>query len=600
MTSALSIKPPETLLGFASRYACYRGVRLPQFMRLTGIKIWHHASFETAVKRLAAMSGNEAELLASHALRLQEETSFHSLHGQMISRREISREAARYCSRCVTEDYKLGGNRPFSNVYCRASWLNGLLTVCPDHEVDIVSISKKYLGYAREDYSSALMDNWREVVKAEETAAHRKASGYDRYFCDRLNGRSVADEILDDLPYYGALRVCEIVGAMEVGGDSVARSKFSFEELQQMSKLGFDILGPGYPALRAFLEKRDHRRQQSDDKGVGKQLYGILYTYLHDHAEMQEFAPIVDFVRDHAFSAHPLGPENNFLGRGGVRKFHSIRSASMEYGIHPATLRKMLRAAGLLDRDAEVRDLKVSIAAGTMDDLAGRWKDGVPMLYVRERLDASPQVIGQLVEAGILDATDREIDHKLKKFYSSTQIEALFAQMEELASAEADRLVAMVPLKHCAPFMNYSEMIRLILEGKLSVGISKPIGAVTTLSHLRVDESEVRYVAGIGIPTDHYDTRAVASRLTLTVANLRKLAEKGMIATTQYRGPNGLATTAYSKVSIDAFTRSYICFRKLARGRSNWEKTERRVADVLPVFDFGGTERVYRKVDVGL
>ncbi|WP_373413839.1 TniQ family protein [Ensifer aridi] len=599
MTNSIPIAGPETLLGFASRYACYRGVRLPQLMRLTGIKIWHYASFETAVSRLGAMSGNDPSVLASHALRPQD-AALHLLRGQMISRRDVFREAARFCPHCVCQDFAAGGRRPIANVYCRASWLNKLLTVCPDHEIELVSLSQKYLGYAREDFSSALTDNWAEVLAAADAATPASVSAYDRYFTSRINGDGAANELLDALPYNGAQRICEIVGAMETYGDRVAISKLPFEGLQKAAKLGFDILSSGYEGLRSILQKRDHRREESDDKGVGKQLYGSLYTYLHEHARKPEFAPVVEFVCDHAFSVHALGPENNFLGSGGVRKLHSIRSASVQYGIHPATLRKMLHASDLLAPDCDLRDLKVSIPAEQMDALAARWKDGVPMLYVRKRLDASPQVITQLTEAGHLTASDREIDHKLKKFYSSSQIEAFMARIEDLAVDQTSVWTDMVPLKHCAPFMVYAEIISLILEEKLAVRIVKSAGAQTTLSHLRVNEAEVRQAAGVGIPAGYYDTRTVAARLPLTVANLGKVVESGMIETTQYRGPNGVATTAYSKASVNAFTRTYICFRKLARQRSNWEKTEQRVAGVAPVFDFGGTERVYRKVDVGL
>ncbi|WP_440657784.1 TniQ family protein [Ensifer adhaerens] len=598
MIGTLPIKSSETLLGFASRYAFYRGVRLPDLMRHTGIKIWHYASFETAVSRLAKMSGNDADLLAFHSLRIQEESKFHLLRGQLINRRDVSREAARYCPRCVKEDYELGGSRPISNVYCRASWMNGRLTVCPEHEIDIVSISKQYSGYAREDFTSALMDNWSEVVAAEKSAVRSEASGYDRYFCARLDGQATTNEVLDDLPYYGALRVCEIVGAMEIGGDRVGRSKLSFDELQRMSRIGFDILRPGYGALRGFLEKRDHRRQESDDKGIGKQLYGILYMYLHDHNETPEFAPIVNFVRNHAFGAHSLGPENNFLGRGGDRKFHSIRSASLEYGIHPATLRKMLRAAGLLAADTKVRDLKVSIDVNAMDELAGRWKDGVPMVYVRERLDASPQVVRQLLEAGFLEATEREIGHKLKKFFSSKQIEGFISQLEELAEVDGDA-ADMVPLKHCAPFMLYVDIIRGIIDGQFALGISKPPGEPTNLSHLRVDVSAVRQAAGKVVPLGYYSASETTTRMAAKIATVRYLVEKGVLETITYRGANAALATAYSMHSVRTFLDRHITFRKLARGRENWAKTELRVAQIEPVYDLGGPERIYRRSDLG-
>lgn len=46
-----------------------------------------------------------------------------------------------------------------------------------------------------------------------------EVSGYDRYFSDRLNGEPAWNEVLDDLPYYRALRLCDILGAMVTAGD---------------------------------------------------------------------------------------------------------------------------------------------------------------------------------------------------------------------------------------------------------------------------------------------------------------------------------------------------------------------------------------------
>ncbi|UIJ81744.1 TniQ family protein [Rhizobium leguminosarum] len=596
MVNRFPTKPSETLLGFAARYARERNTRLPQFMRLTGIKIWHYPSFEAAVSRLAAMSGNTFEELALHALRMEDGWR-HKLLGELIDRRDVVRDAARYCPHCLTEDHAQGGRRPFTNVFCRAAWMHARIEVCSEHRIRLHTISQKYPGYAGEDFTSAVMDNWAEVTSAAANPMPVEITGYDRYFSQRLNGIATSNDLLDDMPCYAALRICEIVGAMATGGDRQALSTHSFEALQVMSKTGFDLLSEGYVGLRAFLEKMDSLNVGNDDKSVGTRLYGKLYEYLYDNADRPGFAAVVNFVRDHAFDAHPLGPENNFLGHGGVRKFHSVRSAFTEYGIHPVTVRKLLTAEGLLDDETSpVRDLKVSIDVGTMERIIASWKDSVPMTFARERLDASPQVIRQLVDAGILSAATEKSDHDLKRLFSRAEIEGLVTRLDSLAtSGDAP---GMVPLKNCVPFMSFVDQLRGILEGRIPFSVSKPDGKSTTLEHLLVDINAVKAVAGVGIPGGYVATNFMTTRLVALADTVSRLASAGVFGTIQYRSGNGLTVTAYSEESVRAFLKDHITFRKLARGKEHYAKTEKRVSGVTPVYDFGGFERIYRKADV--
>ncbi len=598
MANRFPIKSSETLLGFSSRYARERNMDLPKFMRLTGIKIWHHASFDAAVARLATMTGNRAEELAFHALRM-EDGRRHKLHGELIDRRDAYRDAARYCPRCVVDDYSAGDRRPFTKVFCRAAWMHRRIVVCPVHHVGLVSISKNYAGYAMEDFTSSMMHNWDEVAAAAENGPSVEVSAFDRYFYDRLNGAPVKHEVLSRLPYHGALGLCDVMGAMITGTDRKARSKHSREEIRIMAKSGFDLLSGGYRGLRAFLEELDKRHHGADDKSVGSKLYGEFYGFLHDNAGTPGFETLVNFVRDHAFSVHPLGPENNFLGRGGTRKFHSVRSAFTSYGIHPATLRKLLAANGLLDNETTpTRDLKVSIPVEIMDAVIEGWRDSVPMLFARERLGSSPQVVRQLVEAGIISMASEKSDYALKNIFSRKEIESLLARLDEKASLVDT--ARMLPIRNCVPFMSFADQLLGILDGKIPFGISKPGGVPTTLDHLRVDLDTLKAVAGIGHPAGYVTAKFVTSRLVALTDTVDRLASAGVFETMQYRSGNGLTVTAYSEASVQTFKKDHVSFRKLARGIEHYAKTEDRVRGIEPVHDFGGVERFYRKADVYL
>ncbi|MBY5646375.1 TniQ family protein [Rhizobium leguminosarum] len=593
----LPIKSSEPLLGFASRYAREHNMRLPRFMRLTGIKIWNYASFEAAVSRLATMSGNSAEELVFHALRV-EDGGRHRLLGELIDRRDAIRNAARYCPHCVVEDHSGGGPRPFSNVFCRAAWMHSRVGACPRHKIALVSITEQYASYATEDFTSALMDNWHEVIAAAEGATTFEVADYDRYFCDRLNGVPASHEVLDELPYEGALRLCDVLGAMITGKGRKARAKQSADEIRMIAKTGFDLLSTGYLGLRAFLEELDDRYNRADDESGGSKLYGKLYGFLHDNAETPGFTSLVKFVRDHAFSVHPLGPENNFPGHGGIRKFHSVRSAFLSYGIQPSTLRNLLAAEGLLDDEmTPARDLKISIPVDVMEAIIENWRDSVPMLFARERLATSPQVVRQFVAAGILSTKSEKSEHALKNLFSRKQIEGLIVRLESLASSDPDA-VGMTPLQNCVPFMSFADQIKGILQSKIPLGILKLEGEPTTLEHLRVDTSVVKAVVGVGAPTGYVTAKYVTSRLVTVTDTVHRLESEGVFETVKYRSRNGLSVTGYSETSVKSFMKNYITFRKLARQKANWASTETRVAGIKPVFDFGGPERIYRRQDL--
>ena len=187
-------------------------------------------------------------------------------------------------------------------------------------------------------------------------------------------------------------------------------------------------------------------------------------------------------------------------------------------------------------------------------------------------------------------------DHALKNLFSRTQIEAVIARLEGLAShANVD---GMVSLKSCVPFMSFSNQIAGMLEGKIPLSIIKKEGEPTTLEHLRVDAGVVRAIAGIGAPGGYISANGVTTRIAAVIDTVQRLAARGVFETAEYQSGNGLTVTGYSKSSVDVFVEEYITFRKLARSKANWAATEIRIAKIRPAYDFGGPERIYRRDDL--
>lgn len=597
MAHILIINDSEPLLSFVSRYAHFRGVPMNDFMQHTGTRVWRNKDFDLSVARLARISGNDPQVLKAHAFRLQP-SRHHAFLGEIVDPKMIYRKAARYCPHCVIEGSYVSGSKKLSHVHCRAAWLNPFLTVCPQHRIAISTISADYVDDRRPDFTRALMENWAEVIDAANNGIAVPSLESDRYFHDRLNGQAVHSRVLDDLPYYGALEICEIVGAIELERPPRGRRHILTEASRETVQRGFELLQSGYSGLRSWLEAIDLRGIKWSNPVFGIQLYGPLYGYLKYRVGDPEFAPIVAFVRDHAIRARKVGPENDFLGQKGFGRFHSTRSASTRHGIPKNTIFRKLKVAGLHTETGGGSGVRTLIDAKQMDEFAARLKDSVSKTYVKRRLGASEQTIDRLREAGLLTVTKLASDPNGRNYYSSAQLETLIGRLEERARVGGN-VNATIPLLKGAHFLSFDRMIVHALKGNLTLGIKKEAHEATVLSHFLVDTQELARLAPKSVaPAHHYSCYATFNRMAVSADTVRSLGELGVLKTVEYT-EQGVVHTAYSMASVRAFLLHHIAFRRLAGSKSNWETTERRVSGITPAFDFGGVERIYRRSDLG-
>jgi hypothetical protein len=498
----------------------------------------------------------------------------------------------------VIEGAHVSGSKKLRHVNCRAAWLIPFLTVCPQHNIAISTISADYADDRRPDFTRALMENWAEVIDAANNAVAAPSSESDRYFCDRLNGHTVHNGVLDDLPYYAALEICGILGSVELEQPSRGRRHILTAGSRDAVQRGFTLIQRGYPGLGDWLKAIDRRGIRWKNPALGTQLYGPLYRYLNYRKADPEFAPIVEFVRNHAISAQKIGPENDFLGQKGFGRFHSTRSASTRHGIPRETISRKLKVAGLRAETPAVSGVRTLVDAKQMDEFAARLKDSVSKTYVKKRLCVSEQIIDRFRKAGLLTVTKLTSDPNGRNYYSSAQLEALIARLEEHAR-KSEYSDTMVPFLKCAQLISFDKMIVHALNGDLALGISKESHQPTILSHFLVDIKEIaRLAPRTAAPAHHYSSVATISRMAVSPDTVRSLGQLGVLKALQHT-EQGAVHTAYSMASVRTFLLHHISFRRLAGSRSRWDATELRVSGVKPAFDFGGVERIYRKSDLG-
>lgn len=594
MVHRLQIKEFEPLREFAARYAHSRGVRLGDFMRHTGIYLTRKKSFDTAINKLAAMSGNEPAVLFHHAFRVNE-ARFQEVLGQQFRRTDVTVDVVRFCPRCVAAEYAAGGRRPFANVSCHVAWKHKYLHVCLQHGIPIASLPKGRGELDHVDFTNKIKDNWKDILKAAETSNEIPVSGYERYFGNRLIGEPATNDILDPLSLRSAFRTCEIVGVMERAGDRTLPKALTPEEHYEALELGYDILATGYNGLRTFLEKRDRQYRTHKRKGFGAELYGSLYHHLHLYYREPEYSQLSAFVSDHVFEHHPTTSDLSYLGRQGAAKVQSLRSAYLQHGIDVKTLQKLAIAAGLIEPETTGTANKITVPVGDMEKVIAQWKDSLTVLQVCERLGVTRETVLKMVAANLITATPRQ--HNLHPSYSASNIEALIARIDAVATANPNA-EGMRTLKGSGLVKTFPEIVKMVLDGTLKAGILKSPGDATKLSDLRVDASHLRSTPATENLQGYIPFVNMKARFKMSSGAVRKLATLLDFDHRVLVSGTGVEHHYYAEASIRPFHREHVSFYCLSKLDAYSADPEGFLAHIKPAFDFGGQDRMYRRDDL--
>ncbi|KQV13721.1 hypothetical protein ASC97_31940 [Rhizobium sp. Root1203] len=591
MSRPLPIRPYEPLRGFLSRYARFRGVRQHDFIRHQGFNFWHAAELSRSIEKLANMSGNAASVLNEHHI-ARDESKFVRVFGQSLLSEQFLFAATRFCPQCIAADHALRPDAPFAQVALRASWLNCFISTCPAHAVSLVELDERYPNPARTDFVGAIMRNWKAIEGKRLTREAVSVSYFDRYFSDRLHRVDVHNDFLDPLPYHGAMRLCEIVGAMAEHGPKVQMNRLGFDSRIRLSQKGADIFAEGDNLFEAFLKEIDHHHAINTAKGIRRGLYGPLYTFLHERRDDPQYEPLVLFVLNHAYDAHALGPEDRFLGRSLPRRYHSVRSAAVEHGVNQQTLRKLARSHGLVG-PGDKMDMKSLATSAAMMEMVDRYRDNMTTSDVSRRLGVSYAVVDQFRRANLIAASDRDRDNHLKRFYSSSSIDKMFEAVSNKARPW-DSSLTLTPLTESRHVVGYCETIRRILLGELDCFVSTT--APRTLRDFYVDVRHLRHMRPLR-QGDYLSRSQVADKVRLSAKAIQRLSDLNMLET-MYSEEGSLRTASYSTASVLRFAKEFISLRSLRKLSRYRQDDEEKLATIAPAFDFDGDDRLYRRKDV--
>lgn len=566
------IRANEPTFYFASRYARSRGVKLYNFMRHSGINLMNSAKGVESSIKLSSLTGNSSATLQQHGM--VRTTSKSQLFGQVITRGQLELERPRFCPLCIAQDVEQGNGRASGRPYLRAAWLVKAISFCPHHGVAIATLPRDYSVYCCADFSNSLHDNWASVCRMVENPEWQVAAEFDRYFTSRLHGEDCQNEVLDSLYYSDAITFCHEIGALDLGGHSKNRErKQSNGEFNSLCREGFDLIKNGFDDLRNLLELATTNRTKMST-GFGSVLHHIAVNL-----DRPGYSEVADLARDVAFSRTTV---RRVLGKTRSDNY-TIRMAADAFSLGQQTAKKIF--------DLGVQGGGPFIAPNVAEELISKWNDRIGRLPLSKFLNVNTQVLDEIEQAGLL--ARHTLGQLGRPFFLKAEVEAFLACVAGQATFDP-ALSEMQPL-----IGSRARVVRVltgILDGTVRAAI-KPSTNCFNLSDLLVHHDDL-YLLSYVRPPGTWTTGEVQMGLRVSANLLKNLSREKVLDSVVVEDKNGNERVLYSEQSVLRFKERYISVRYLSRRKDDIERVQKRLAGIQPVFDFGGTDKVYNRSDI--
>ncbi|KAB1087576.1 hypothetical protein F4V91_14745 [Neorhizobium galegae] len=593
------LMPTETFQSFVARLAAANGAEsLRAFRRHFSLKSHKSISSAEVIASVSKLSGLPIPLLFSRRLFIM---SGHGEQGhEKLQWTNIHTSSPRYCPLCIMQDLQEGEAawqiRPWMRGHRHA--LNNF--VCVEHSVPLYKSATAYTDETRWDFTRYCREQAVEVDSAIRDASRVDLHPYDRYFAERLTGQAMSAEFLDPLPYHVAYRLCEIVGRMERSDDGKINEPTEPGRIHVALCEGFTILTEPQK-LRSFLTELNKRHLNREKSSSKFYIYGSFERYLSHLITYDCIRPLIDLVREHAMDALPIGPEDNFLGGGGVRKWHTLRTAQLKLGIDARSMRKIAVERGLIAADQmHLRDNNILLPSGDVEQLARVFQNAVDLQYVKSTLGVLEQTARTLVEEGVI-LPGVGSTPKMKAKFSKPDIDGLLIRLTE----------GVDPCQNETGFLSLvdaarkgggsvANLIVALASGKLTARYLSSDPQRGGLMRLLLDPQEVR---DLFVHADGIKRQDFAKVFPFRPLEADKLFYSDFFERVQEVSPtNHVRYDAVTRDSFEAFQRGHITLAKLASGRARPIEVRRELekAGISPVWEIKGRRALtfYRREDV--
>nr|WP_280519168.1 TniQ family protein [Shinella curvata] len=270
-----------------------------------------------------------------------------AVRGHRLAARFVSLAQDRVCALCLADDEQNLFGRPGNRAFARLNWLPKFLRACPVHHVELVELPRIdwHLG---PDFALRLRREPGGIEGLCARSSSRAETNFERYARERLEWNlPTQPSWLDSVPLQAAAHLCELVGA-EIQGPNRDWPAASDRELCSAADVGFEHLLAGVQEFERVLAEQMSKNFRSKRRHCPTSIFGRFAAEALQFADYPGYAEVLSIMRDVGVKHLALGPGDEFLGAVTKRQYHSVSSASREYGVPASSLRTVLEELGKL------------------------------------------------------------------------------------------------------------------------------------------------------------------------------------------------------------------------------------------------------------
>ncbi len=520
---------------------------------------------EADVRKLADLGGADYEELLGCALRKQDGKI--AMKGQELRKTGLRRARTHICPQCLLHDIANSDLPPHLAIHGRANLMLAAIRTCPIHEVALVEVARDVPVHDTHDWTANVAPVVQRLPELAGAASSRPFSALERHLLDRLDGRPTASW-LNAFPFFAAAHVAELVGAVVVFGKRTALDALTEDQRYEAGHAGAEIANGGAAELGGLMDRlmKEHVSKKAGSADGPQAIFGKLYMCPAQGLPDAAYEPLREVMSEFILRKFALRPGDELFGQPvRTRRFHSIRSAHREYGLHPKRLRKILHVEGLIS-DPNALDRDILFDAKHADRIFKREQDSLTMKEVERHLNAGRVQTRMLLDGGFIKR--HEAGGGMNEYFMRSELDdflsRLLAKAAPVATAPARAADIAIAAKRACCSM--AEIVRAILDGTLAwVG---RLQGLAGFGSVLVDVEQVKAATKLEDPPGLPPATAAREVLRMNVNAIAQLIECGAIKTvTAINSLNRCPMRIIEFVEIERFQKQYVSLFHLARSQ---------------------------------
>lgn len=551
------------------------------------------------IEKLATLAGADLTCLMRSTYVKAQGASFR-LNGQLLSQESLHRQRLVCCPICVSNAMENGPHEPHVNVYGMAYWQIATMRTCFEHFVAIQAIGAMPRTNWTHDFSSLVRQHSDEIRRHALEPTERPPSDFEHYQNARLVGDAPREGWLDTLPFSVATKACEVFGASAEFGTRFNISSLSEADLARAGATGYAILKNGVDGAKDYLSTL-HRNPNLKGISGYPEVYGTIYLWLTSNRRHSlDFEPVRQVVREHILDTMPVGVGETVLGKPvEQRRFHSIRTLSVELNATEKTVRRNLGAVGIVDNNDRRPDHKVTFPVEPASSFITRVFQGQSQVELRANVNMPELVLKGIIKKGYIRPI---VDVKgIKPRYHPADLQEFMERLLIAAVAVERPLPDQVSIEQASRNARCEavDIVAFILNGQLSwVGT---LNGVRGYAAILVDRKEVAQLTD-GSPTGGMGLNELANDFGVNDSAARQFVEAMGLSLVTVEHPRAhVPVRVIPNGEIARLKKEYVSLRDVAKtmGRTaRWARHELALRGIHTIDAGDPRIFIYRRSDL--